>query len=417
MTTQSKIGINAVNFFLAEVGIILPFLANFLKEEGWNYNQIGIALAFGAVGGFLFQIIAGMISDRVRNQKNLLALSSIAFGITYYLVTQFPQKIVLITFLIFLTGLWGTFFIPLLGSLALSLAQKGQYEKLLGINRSWYHIGNLAVAGISIFLIDHYGVSSIFILVAGVSFFAALVTLLISKEDLSVQKKEKSFTLSDLFEVLKDTKKVLKNKTVITLFIFVTIFSSINATLMPMVGLYLNKIENNANQLVSIIVIITQAFMVLVAWLAGKHSEYYGRKFLLGIAFFSIPLRALLCSFITNSYGLVAVQILDSITAGLYGVVTCLICSDLSNGKKGFSTLLGMVQTALALGGIIGPLIQGYLTTTYGFKTTFFIFSLITFFAFIFFLIKMPETRQNNLDDLKASRFSLFKNRLKAIVE
>jgi hypothetical protein len=46
VSRRSTIGLNAVNFFLAEVvGVIIPFLSAFLKEHHWRYEEIGVATA------------------------------------------------------------------------------------------------------------------------------------------------------------------------------------------------------------------------------------------------------------------------------------------------------------------------------------------------------------------------------------
>ena len=46
VSLQSRIGLNATNFFLAEVtGVVLPFLNDFLKTGGWRYDAIGLATA------------------------------------------------------------------------------------------------------------------------------------------------------------------------------------------------------------------------------------------------------------------------------------------------------------------------------------------------------------------------------------
>jgi MFS family permease len=57
--------LNAVNFFLAGLaGVILPFLSTYLKQHGWDYDTIGIAIAVGGLATFLMQIPAGILSDR-----------------------------------------------------------------------------------------------------------------------------------------------------------------------------------------------------------------------------------------------------------------------------------------------------------------------------------------------------------------
>lgn len=68
------------------VGVILPFLAVFLKQHQWTYDKIGISVALGGLGTFLFQMPAGVICDRVVNRRLLLAVASIVLGICYGLI-------------------------------------------------------------------------------------------------------------------------------------------------------------------------------------------------------------------------------------------------------------------------------------------------------------------------------------------
>ena len=78
---QSRVGLNATNFFLAEVvGVVLPFLNDFLKESGWRYQTIGIATAIFGLAVFLMQTPAGMIVDHALRRRTLLAVASLAVG-------------------------------------------------------------------------------------------------------------------------------------------------------------------------------------------------------------------------------------------------------------------------------------------------------------------------------------------------
>ena len=78
---RSLIGLNAVNFFLAEMaGVIGPFLAVFLKQKEWTYSQIGMASAIAGLGTLIFQTPAGFICDFFENRKFLLGLTSLLLG-------------------------------------------------------------------------------------------------------------------------------------------------------------------------------------------------------------------------------------------------------------------------------------------------------------------------------------------------
>ena len=66
-----------------------------------------------------------------------------------------------------------------------------------------------------------------------------------------------------------------------------------------------------------------------------------------------------------------ALQTLDGIGAGIYGVVIVAMCADLTRGKGGFNTLSGMIATALAVGGVAGPLGAGFLRNTWDITRSF----------------------------------------------
>ena len=63
---RSRLGLNAANFFLAEMlGVAIPFLSTYLRQGGWTYEAIGIATALSGSAVFLMQTPAGLIVDRL----------------------------------------------------------------------------------------------------------------------------------------------------------------------------------------------------------------------------------------------------------------------------------------------------------------------------------------------------------------
>jgi MFS family permease len=48
------------------------------------------------------------------------------------------------------------------------------------------------------------------------------------------------------------------------------------------------------------------------------------------------------------------------IGAGIYGVAVVAFSADLTRGRSVFKTLMGLFATALAIGGVIGPLLSGF---------------------------------------------------------
>ncbi len=407
VTLRSRIGLNAVNFFLAEVaGVILPFASIYLKQHGWNYDTIGIAIAIGGLGTFLMQIPAGILSDRIKKRRLLLGSTSLILGASYALLPLFVDSMIGISALLFTSGVASAFFVPLLATLALSLVGHKKFDHTMGVNQGWNHAGNIVAALLALLLVKVVGIMSIFYVMGLVSTFATASLLLIrknvlnpdlSKEKGTIAKKSNapaSTKKNNVQGIMTQTKDLLRDKSIRMLVISVALFHIANAPVMPLVGLYLKHLGGGDWQ-VAMVVLVAQVVMIPVALLTGKFSTSRGRKPIFAIAFLVLPMRIFLYTFTTDPNYILGIQALDGIGAGIYGVAIALMCSDLTKGKSGFNTLLGIMQTALALGGIIGPLAQGFLTQQLGFTASFISFALVASVGTALFLLTVPETKNN----------------------
>ena len=180
---QSVIGLNAINFFQAEmVGVVLPALGAFLKEAGWRYDSIGIATALAGLGTLLLQTIAGEITDRVSSRRFLFATAAIFTGFCFVAIPLVPHSQCWIDGLLFVSGAAQSLFAPLLGALALALVGHEMLNRTAGINQGWNHAGNIAAAVTAMVLVRFLGISSIFYAVGISSLLAAASVFLIQAE-------------------------------------------------------------------------------------------------------------------------------------------------------------------------------------------------------------------------------------------
>jgi MFS family permease len=141
------------------------------------------------------------------------------------------------------------------------------------------------------------------------------------------------------------------------------------------------------------VVLVVQAVMVPVAVFAGRACHRWGRKTVFAAGFVALPVRILLYSFTSDPWVLVALQVFDGIGAGIYGVVVAVVCADLTREKGGFNALQGILATALAVGGVLGPLVAGPIVQHLGFAAAFQAFALVAGVGAGVFLALMPETR------------------------
>jgi MFS family permease len=389
---QSRVGLNAANFFLAEItGVVVPFLATFLARRGWRDDAIGIAVAAGGLGVFLMQTPSGVVVDHVRRRRVLLAGASLALGVCYGLLPLLPSTWWLVDPLLFLAGAAQAFFLPLLGALALGLVGHAGLCRTMGMNQGWNHAGNLAAAALAMGLVASFGVPSVFFAVTAVSFLAASSVFLIRGGELdegrasAASKEGGEGGKAGLLALLRDRR-------ILTLLAATALFHLANAPVMPLVGLYINRLGGSDTQIAAVI-FVAQAVMIPVALAAGWLCDRWGRKPVFAVGFVALPVRIFLYSLTSDPWVLVALQTLDGIGAGIYGVVIVSTCADLTRGKGGFNALQGLIATALSVGGVLGPLAAGFLVQHLGFAIAFYVFAGVAALAALIFIGLMPETR------------------------
>src|SRR5262249_20435442 len=130
------------------------------------------------------QTPAGVVVDRVRQRRLLLAVASLVLGGSNGLLPLLPAHWALVDPLLFLAGAAQAFFLPLLGALALALVGHAGLCRGMGHNQGWNHAGNLAAALLAMGLVALFGVPSVFFAVAAVSLLAAGSVFLIHESEL-----------------------------------------------------------------------------------------------------------------------------------------------------------------------------------------------------------------------------------------
>ncbi len=395
VSLQSRFGLNAANFFLAEVtGVVMPFLIAFLQSRQWRYDAIGLATAIAGLGVLLMQTPAGFIVDRVAQRRTLLAGASLLLGACYGLVAVVPARGWLIDPLLFVAGAGHAFFGPLLGALALGLVGHAALAKTMGMNQGWNHAGNIAAAVSAMFLVSWFNVSSVFYAVTAVSVLAAASVFLIRSDELDERRASGVTTNGEGRAHPVSVRELFQDRRVVILFAATALFHLANAPVMPLVALYVKQLQGSDRQ-VAAVVLVAQVVMIPVALLTGWLCDRWGRKPVFAVGFAVLPLRIFLYSLATDPGALVALQALDGIGAGVYGVAVVAVCADLTRGKGRFNALSGLIATALSVGGVVGPLGSGFLVQHLGFNAAFYVFAGIAAVAAALFVVFMPETRSD----------------------
>ena len=111
----------------------------------------------------------------------------------------------------------------------------------------------------------------------------------------------------------------------------------------------------------------------------------------------ALPIRAFLFAIVSDPYLIVAVQILDGLTAAIIGVIVPLVVADLTRGSGRFNTGLGMIGTMAGIGASLSPTLAGLIADHFGNTIAFFSLGMIGVMALIAVWLLIPETRSENL--------------------
>ncbi len=386
---RSLVGLNAANFFQAEmIGVILPVLSALLREMHWRYDSIGIATAAAGLGTLVMQTPAGWLTDRINRRRLLFAAMAVLTGASVALIPVLSRSRIFTDSLLFVSGAAQSFFAPLLAALALALVGHARLNRTIGVNQSWNHAGNIVSALAAMGLVSLFGLRSLFYAAACTSALAAIAVFYIRQEDLNPRARGPAAT--------KDTGESLlalfKNRTIVLLFVAILLFHLTNAPILPTVAMYVKKLGGSDN-LMTATVLTAQLVMVPVALASGRLCSKWGRKPVMAIAFLVLPLRILSYSLVSKPSAIVWLQGLDGVGAGIYGVAVVAMSADLTRRSGRFNSLMGVFATALAAGGVLGPLISGFLVQHLGFHTTFYSFACTAALGAAWFLLLVPETR------------------------
>jgi MFS family permease len=385
---RSRFGLNAANFFQAEaVGVVLPILNTFLREARWRYDQIGLATALLGLGTLLFQTPAGVLVDRFKSRRLLFFIASIAVGVCFGIIPLVPRTALWIDTLLFLSGVAQSIFIPVLGALALALVGYKALNRTLGENQGWNHAGNIVAALLAFLAVRYFGSASIFYSVAIASLVGAFSVYWMRKQEL-----DEDIASGDGKQPAVKWSAILRDRTVLFLLIAVGLFHLANAPILPVTALYIKQL-GGTSELTTFTVLSAQLVMVPVAWATGRLCDSWGRKPIMAVAFWVLPFRILSYTLAHNPHMVVFLQALDGIGAGIYSVAIIAFAADLTRGKGQFNSLLGIIATSQAIGGVVGPVVSGLVLQHFGFNMTFIGFAVLALLAAATFQLLVPSSQ------------------------
>jgi predicted MFS family arabinose efflux permease len=390
-------GLDWLNFLLADVQTgVGPFVAIYLAGYRWNEQSVGLALTVGGIAGILTQTPAGALVDFLRSKRALVAVGVVALAAGALLIALFPSFWPVMAAQV-LVGGTSSVFGPAICAMSLGIVGRAAFDTRQGRNQTFNSAGNVTAAlsmGLLGYLVSN---RSIFFFVVALAVPTIFVLLLIRPAEIDYEvarganEGEKAGKAESVWVLFKDRPLVL-------FLVCAVMFHFANAAMLPLLGELLAKGQGRSSMLfMSACVVTTQFVITLIASWSGRKAGTWGRKPLLLIAFGVLPIRGVLYTLTSNTALLVAIQVMDGVGAGIFGVVSVLVIADLTRGTGRFNLTLGAITTAVGIGAALSQVIAGSIVHHAGYRAGFLFLAGVASAALAILYFFMPETRNTRL--------------------
>ena len=345
--------------------------------------QMGWIFSAGILGLLPGALVGGMLADRY-GRKPMMVRASLVMTFTMGGLAFVPNVFWLLVLRI-LNGLFSGY-VPNSTALIASQAPK---------NRSGYALGTLATGVIGGSLVgpllggvlaEILGIRQVFLLVGFILLICNLMTIFLVKEDFQPVTKAEVLSTRDLFSSIKD-KQIL-----IGLFVTSMIIQVSAQSIAPILTLYIRHLGQTENLMfVSGLIVSALGFSsMLSSSTLGKIGDRIGNHRLLLIALFYSFSMYVLCALAQNSLQLGIVRFLYGFgTGALMPSINSLLTK--ITPREGISRIFSYNQMFMNIGQVIGPFIGSAIATDLGYRSVFYVTSLIVFINFVWSLINFRK--------------------------
>ena len=384
-------------FFLADVQTGFgPFIAVYLTTQKWTQAEIGLVLSVNGIIALLGQIPGGALVDWARSERLVAGLAVATIGVSALAYAAWPIFPIVLSAAILQAGA-SCVLGPTIAAISLGLVGRADISRRLGRNARFASIGSgLAAAGM--------GACGYFLSSRSVFFVTLLLTIptivsvaLIRSEEINPELAHGADTSGN-----KESKKPLvalaRNRPLMEFALVLFAFQFANAAMLPLLGgLITMQSSTSAPAVIAACMVVPQIVVAVLSPSIGIRAQTWGRRPLLLVGIGALVLRTVLFAFVRDPHLLVFIQVLDGISASVFGVLVPLIVVDVTYGSGHFNVAQGIVGTATGVGASMSMLFSGYVADHAGGSTAFLALGIIAAGAFSIVWFVMPETRPKRI--------------------
>ena len=411
--SRSLRALDWLNFFLANVQTGFgPFIASYLTANKWTQGEIGVALSVGTATAMLSQVPAGALIDALRNKKAAGAAAILAIAACALLLAASPTLLPVLAAELF-HGFASCMLTPAIAAISFALVGRRALGDRLGRNARFASIGSAFAAAAMGAFGEYSSARAVFWLTAALSVPALIALSMIEHtgraaanaiRDLGTAGDAGSPAAAELEpEHRAGIGSLLRDRRVLIFAACIALFHLSNAAMLNLAaGEVTAHMSDNVQLVIAACIIVPQMVVAALSPWVGRSAERWGRRPLLLYGFAALPLRALLFAGVSSPYLLVPVQLLDGISAAVFGVMMPLIAADVAGGKGHYNLCIGLFGLTAGIGATLSTLAAGFVSDHFGNTVSFMGLAAAGALAVLLVWAALPETR--DADEAQAPR-------------
>lgn len=352
-----------LSVFMAMVGlgIISPIMPNYASDLGASGIYIGLIYSSFSLSRAALQTPIGRLADTYSKKKIIVAglITYAVISVVYTYVTS-PEMLIVVRFF---HGVGSSMMMPVAMAYAMNLTPKGEEGKYMGYLNTALFSGFGAGPFIGGYIYENYSTNMVFNTMTVLVLISLVLTILLVPEEESLGMKPRKAPVP--------IREILANRTLSSILIYRAVNALGRGTIMSFLPLYVVQILGLSSTYIGVILstgIFLNAFlqtpMGMLADRVNRKALLMGGGLISAVGYFYLVQTGTIAEIF------VARMVVSMGSALAMPAMTAIIARE--GRELGSGSTVGVFNTAMSIGQIIGPVFSGFLLDAYGMGSVFY---------------------------------------------
>lgn len=382
-TSLNAFRVLLLSIFMAMIGlgIISPIIPNYASDLGATGIYIGLIYSSFSLSRAILQTPIGRLADTYSKKKIITAgLALYAIVSIAYTYANSPETLILIRVL---HGVGSSMMMPVAMAYGINLTPAGEEGKYMGYMNTALFTGFGAGPFIGGYIYENYSTRIVFNTMTGMIAISLILTQLFVPDEETLGTKKKTNPVP--------IREILANRTLSSILIYRAVNALGRGTIMSFLPIFAVQIIGLSGTSIGVILstgIFLNAFLQTPM---GILADRYNRKILLITGGLIASAGYIYMVQTSNLTQIFLARIIVSIGGALsLPAVTAIIAEE--GREYGSGSTVGVFNTAMSIGQIIGPVFSGLLLDLYGMGSVFYFSGIISFTSVLAFWLLSRNT-------------------------